>query len=131
MYIDNIGYYDCYFKGGMITLIKSLENEIKKHGGKIETNVEIKSIDHNKIKKKSAIRTRGDREDGSSGSQQSAHQPAIGRERANFDRGPRGGRRQRRAAGDRGGRTGDRAARQRPGPRVGGLPRQDRIDAGG
>jgi len=52
MYIDNIGYYDCYFKGGMITLIKSLENEIKKHGGKIETNVEIKSIDHNKIKKK-------------------------------------------------------------------------------
>lgn len=40
------GYFNCYFKGGMITLIKSLENEIAKYGGKIETGVDIKKINH-------------------------------------------------------------------------------------
>jgi len=44
-------YFNCYFKGGMITLIKSLENKIKEYGGKIETSVDIKSIEHNNIKK--------------------------------------------------------------------------------
>jgi len=49
---EDIDHFDCYFKGGMITLIKSFENEIIKHGGKIETNVDITSIEHNQTKKR-------------------------------------------------------------------------------
>lgn len=44
------GYFNCYFKGGMITLVKSLENEIIKYGGKIETGVNIKEISHDRKK---------------------------------------------------------------------------------
>ncbi len=43
---DEPSYFNCYFKGGMITLINGLKNEIEKHGGKIETSVDIKSIEH-------------------------------------------------------------------------------------
>ena len=40
------GFFDCYFKNGMITLIKSIEKEILKNNGIIETGANIKKIEH-------------------------------------------------------------------------------------
>jgi protoporphyrinogen oxidase len=36
----------CYFKGGMGTLINTVQEEILKHGGEINLGVDIKSIEH-------------------------------------------------------------------------------------
>jgi len=48
---NNSDYFHCYFKGGMITLIEALEKDLKKMNGKIETNIDIQSIEHNPDKK--------------------------------------------------------------------------------
>ena len=44
-------YFNCYFKGGMISLIEGFQNKIKDLNGKIITNANIESIEHEKIKK--------------------------------------------------------------------------------
>jgi protoporphyrinogen oxidase len=48
---NKFNFFNCYFKGGMITFINGLKKEIIKQGGKIETNVDIKSIEHTQNKK--------------------------------------------------------------------------------
>lgn len=47
----NKEYFNCYFKGGMRTLVKGLEKEIIKNGGRIETDVDIKYIKRQEYKK--------------------------------------------------------------------------------
>ncbi len=44
-------YFNCYFKGGMISLIEGFQNKIKALDGEIITNANIESIEHGKIKK--------------------------------------------------------------------------------
>lgn len=44
-------YFNCYFKGGMISLIEGFQNKIKSLGGEIITKTDIESIEHGKIKK--------------------------------------------------------------------------------
>lgn len=44
-------FFNCYFKGGMISLIEGFQNKIKTFGGEIITNANIESIEHKKIKK--------------------------------------------------------------------------------
>jgi len=41
----------CYFNGGMLSLIKKIENEILKNGGKIHLDIDIQTIQHLDTKK--------------------------------------------------------------------------------
>jgi len=49
--INSPKYFNCYFKGGMISLIQSIKEKIENKGGKIITNANIKEIYHEGKKK--------------------------------------------------------------------------------